>query len=279
MAMRVGFIGTGSMGSILIEAFIQSGALNPEQIMATNRTIAKVERLAATYSGLLLARSNKEVVRSCDIIFLCIKPLEFKTVIDDIKNEAGPEKIIVSITSPVLIRHLEELLSSKIAKIIPSITNFVFSGATLCIYSDRLLDEDIELLENLLSHISAPIRIAEEHTRICSDLSSCGPAFLAFFIQKFIDASVEETGISREEATQLASEMALGTGKLLTTGGLTPEALQKRVAVPGGITAEGLHMMEKELCGLFNNLIHTTHAKYEEDLEKVEGRFFGTEVD
>ncbi|MCR8631473.1 late competence protein ComER [Paenibacillus radicis (ex Xue et al. 2023)] len=277
--MRVGFIGTGSMGSILIEAFIQSGALNPEHIVATNRTISKVERLAATYSGLKVARSNIDVVRDCDILFLCVKPVEFKAVIDDIKDEAAPEQIIVSITSPVLIRQLEDLLGSKIAKIIPSITNFVFSGATLCVYSDRMADEDIERLENLLSHISAPIRISEENTRISSDLSSCGPAFLAFFIQKFIDASVEETGISREEATQLASEMTLGTGKLLTTGGFSPESLQKSVAVPGGITAEGLHMMEKELCGLFNNLIHTTHAKYEEDLEKVEARFFGTKVE
>jgi competence protein ComER len=267
------------MGSILIEAFIQSGALNPEQIVATNRTIAKVERLAATYPGLQVARSNIDVVHSCDILFLCIKPTEFKSVVDEIKNEAPSEQIVVSITSPVLIRQLEELLRCKIAKIIPSITNYVFSGATLCIYSNRMADEDIELLENLLSHISAPIRVSEHHTRISSDLSSCGPAFLAFFIQKFIDAAVEETGISEEEATQLASEMALGTGKLLTTGGFTPESLQKRVAVPGGITAEGLRMMEKELCGLFNNLIHTTHAKYEEDLEKVEARFFGTKVE
>ena len=32
--MKAGFIGTGSMGSILIEAFIHSGAFNPEQIIA-----------------------------------------------------------------------------------------------------------------------------------------------------------------------------------------------------------------------------------------------------
>jgi competence protein ComER len=37
--------------------------------------------------------------------------------------------------------------------------------------------------------------------------------------------------------------------------------------------------MEKELCGLFNNLIHTTHQKYEEELEKASSRFFGTKVE
>jgi competence protein ComER len=279
IAMRVGFIGTGSMGSVLIEAFIQSGALNPDHIMVTNRTASKAELLAAAYPGLRISRSNAEVLHHSDILFICVKPMEYKAVLEDIAEAAAPSQILVSITSPVQIRQLEALIRCKIAKIIPSITNYVSSGATLCIYSTRMSDDDIERLENLLAHISAPIRIAENNTRISSDLTSCGPAFLSFFLQKFIDAAIEETGISRNQATKLASEMLLGTGKLLTTGGFTPQTLQQRVAVPGGITAEGLLMMEKELCGMFNNLVRTTHAKYEEDLEKVEARFFDTQVE
>ncbi|OXM86157.1 late competence protein ComER [Paenibacillus rigui] len=277
--MRVGFIGTGSMGSILIEAFIQSGALNPDQIVATNRTIDKVERLAASYPGLRIAVSNIDVVSNSDMFFICVRPGDYKAVLAEIGETVHPSQILISITSPVLIRHLEEQARCKIAKIIPSITNYALSGATLCIYSDRMTVEDEEVLENLLSHISAPIRVSEKYTRVSSDLTSCGPAFLSYFIQKFVDAAVQETGISEQEATQLASEMTLGTGKLLTTGGFTPEAIQKRVSVPGGITAEGLRIMEKELRGMFNHVIRTTHAKYEEDLEKLEAQFLNTKVD
>ncbi|MDU0202241.1 MULTISPECIES: late competence protein ComER [Paenibacillus] len=268
--MKAGFIGTGSMGSILIEAFIHSGAFNPEQIIAGNRTIRKVELLAETYPGLLVAQSNREVVLESDIIFLCVKPSEFKKVIDEIKEDVLPSQFIVSITSPVLIKHLESLLPSKISKIIPSITNYVLSGATLCIHGNRMQPEDKEWLENLFAHISSPIRVSENYTRISSDLSSCGPAFLANFIQSFIDAAVEVTGISPEEATLLASEMTLGTGKLLTTGGFNPTTLQKRVSVPGGITAEGLRILDEELSGVFSRVIHATHDKYQEDLEKTE---------
>ncbi|CAG7634832.1 late competence protein ComER [Paenibacillus allorhizosphaerae] len=277
--MRVGMIGTGSMGSVLIEAFIRSGALNPDQMLVTNRTISKAELLADSYPGLQVALSNKEVASLTELLFICVKPLEFKTVIEEIRADISPSKLLISITSPVLLRHLEDQLPCKIAKVIPSITNYVLSGATLCIYSDRCMPEDKERLENLLSHISSPLRVSEQFTRISSDLSSCGPAFLAYFIQKFVEAAVEETGISEEEATVLASEMLLGTGKLLTTGGFTPASLQKRVAVPGGITAEGLRLMEKELHGVFHDLIRTTHAKYNEDVEKVESRLFGTKVD
>ncbi|MBP1961516.1 late competence protein ComER [Paenibacillus aceris] len=268
--MKAGFIGTGSMGSILIEAFIHSGAFNPEQMIAGNRTIRKVELLAETYPGLLVAQSNREVVLGSDIIFLCVKPSEYKKVIDEIKEDVLPSQFLVSITSPVLITQLETHLPAKISKIIPSITNYVLSGATLCIHGNRMQPEDKEYLENLFAHISSPIRVSENYTRISSDLSSCGPAFLANFIQSFIDAAVEVTGITPEEATLLASEMTLGTGKLLTTGGFNPLTLQKRVSVPGGITAEGLRILDEELSGVFSRVIRATHAKYQEDLEKTE---------
>lgn len=88
--MKAGFIGTGSMGSILIEAFIHSGAFNPEQIVAGNRTIRKVELLAETYPGLLVAQSNREVVLESDIIFLCVKPSEFKRLLMKLKRTCFP---------------------------------------------------------------------------------------------------------------------------------------------------------------------------------------------
>ncbi len=271
--MRVGFIGTGSMGSILIDSFIQSGALKPKQISASNRSIAKLEALSKKHIGLHAAHSNKEVIERSDIIFICVKPLEFKHVIDDIKERLHPQQIVISITSPVLIKHLENQMPCKVAKIIPSITNYECSGASLCMYGSRIDPKDMGMLEGLLAYISAPLRIQENFTRITSDLSSCGPAFLCYFLERFIEAAVEETGIPQEEATRLASEMLIGTGKLITSGGFTPQSLKDRVTVPGGITAEGLKLMENEMGRMFNKLIQTTHAKYDEDLKKVESLF------
>ena len=133
-------------------------------------------------------------------------------------------------------------------------------------------------LESLFTHISEPLRIAESYTRVVSDLSSCGPAFMAYLLQKFVDAAVEETGIPRSEALKVASNMLLGTGLLLTEGRMTPEEVQERVAVPGGITAKALHLLSRETDGVFNDLIRTTHDKYREDLIKVTTAFYGEEV-
>jgi competence protein ComER len=67
--------------------------------------------------------------------------------------------------------------------------------------------------------------------------------------------------------------MALGTGRLLTDGGMTAQELQARVAVPGGITAEALRLLASELDGVFGRLSHITHAKYYEDIDKLRMQF------
>ncbi|MDR0267947.1 late competence protein ComER [Paenibacillus sp.] len=268
--MKVGFIGTGSMGSVLLDAFITSGALLPQQISASNRTENKVNLLAQRHPGINVCRSNVETVNNSKIVFLCVKPLQYKVVLDEIANEIKPDQILISITSPVQIHHLENTLSCKVAKVIPSITHLTQSGASLCMYGSRITTEDRLLLNKLLGAISEPVEIEESHVRISSDFSSCGPAFISLFLDLWVDAAVEVTGIGRKEITAMAGEMLLGTGKLLTEGGFKPTELQERVAVPGGITAEALALLRKNLDGVFHQLIATTYAKYNDDLNKCD---------
>jgi len=271
--VKVGFIGTGSMGSLLIEAFLTSGALDPCDVLASNRSMNKLLELEKRHPGISICGSNRETASGSDIVFLCVKPHEFRTLTDEIGSCLRSEQIVVSITSPVQLHHLESTLPSKIAKIIPSITHSVKSGTSLCIFGNRINKDDRLLLLQLLSFISVPLEIRETHTRIASDFSSCGPAFLSYFIERWIEAAVEATGIEEGIITRLAGEMLLGTGKLLTEGEFTPQALQERVAVRGGITAEALNHLNISLEGVFERLITTTHDKYDEDVTKLDVLF------
>jgi competence protein ComER len=268
--LKIGFIGTGSMGRTLVEAFIRSGKLSPQDLFIHNRTRAKAELLASKYPGIHVAADNRELVRQTRCIFLCMKPSEFRRVLEEIRGCTTRDHIVVSITSPVMIQDLEEWLPAKIAKIIPSITHAVFSGNSLFIPGSRLTTDDQTWLKDLFSAISSPLEVDERHARIASDLASCSPAFFANMLEKMADAAVKETGIPRESAVSLVTQMVQGLGKLLTEGGFTLQTLQERVAVPGGITREGLELLEKEVSPIFIRLIQLTHNKYEEDIEKVQ---------
>ncbi|GIO35985.1 pyrroline-5-carboxylate reductase [Paenibacillus antibioticophila] len=271
--MKVAFIGTGSMGSLLIEAFLRSGALHPHFIYASNRSREKADGLAKRYPGLRAVSSNVEAAAGSQIIFLCVRPLDYPLILAEIADVLDENQIVVSITSPVQIEMLEGRIPCKIAKIIPSITHSALSGASLCIYGQRILPEDRLLLEQLMSSISEPVVIDESETRIASDISSCGPAFIAFILQEWAEAAARHTGLEYHHAIRLGAEMLHGTGKLLTGGGFSPEELQRRVAVPGGVTAEGIAVLSARLQHVFSALIETTHRKFEEDLSKLDQSF------
>lgn len=271
--MKVAFIGTGSMGSMLIEAFLRSGALHPNNIVASNRSPHKAEHMAKRYPGLSITKNNAKAAEGSHIVFLCVKPLDFPKVISEIREVLSENQIVVSITSPVQIELLESQLPAKIAKIIPSITQSVHSGAALCIYGDRIQPEDRLLLDQLVSSIGTPFTLKESETRIASDFTSCGPAFIACILEQWVDAAAKHTGLNRADAARLGAEMLHGTGKLLTEGGFTIEELKRRVAVPGGVTAEGLTVLTSGTQGVFTSLIATTHRKYDEDLSKLDHIF------
>ncbi|OIJ16670.1 late competence protein ComER [Anaerobacillus alkalilacustris] len=271
--MKIGIIGTGSMGSILIEAFIEANAITPSQLIITNRTPKKALFFKENFPEIKVVETANEVAAKANLIFLCVKPLQFHPLLKDLRSILTDDKIVISITSPISIEQLQSIVPCKVARVIPSITNRALTGTSLVSYGTTCTTIDKEKINNLMKHISTPVTIDENITRVASDIASCGPAFFSFLVQSFIDAAVRQTEITEEEATQLASEMVIGLGKLLEKRIFTLPTLQERVSVPGGVTGEGIKVLREEVGDMFDLLFQQTHAKYFEDLEKVKNDF------
>jgi len=267
--MKVGFIGTGSMGSLLVEAFVKAGAMQPADIAVSSRTQTKAEALAQRVPGLRIAACNVDAARQAELLFLCVKPADFQAVLTELAPHLEPQQIVISITSPVTLSQLECYLPCKVVKVIPSIVNAVHSGAVLMIWGSRLDEEDQSRIMQLFANIGRPVEIAERDVRVASDLSSIGPAFFAYLLDEFIDSAVARAGIDRAAAETLAKEMLLGTARLLAEQGFSPQELQSRVSVPGGITAEALEVLKDSTFGAFSDVLRVTHEKFASDLEKV----------
>jgi competence protein ComER len=271
--VNIGFIGTGNMGRILIEAFIESEAVKPANMIVTNRTIERAYDIQAQHSSIKVVQTAKEVVQRSNIIFLCVKPLDIHPLLIQLKNDLQPAQCIVSITSPISVEQLESIVNCQVARIIPSITNRALAGVSLFTYGESCSKDYQQVLYELFSAISHPVFIQHSITRIASDIVSCGPAFFSFLLQKFVKAAVSETSISEEKATELASQMIMGMGKLLEKEIFTLPALQEKVCVKGGVTGEGIKVLEAELGSIFEHMVQQTHAKYYEDIEKVGHQF------
>ncbi|MBB5354553.1 competence protein ComER [Anoxybacillus mongoliensis] len=267
--MNIGFIGTGNMGTILIESFINGNAVKPEQLFITNRTLEKAYNIQKRYPDVHVMATNEEVAKHATILFICTKPLHMPAVLKKLRPHLTDHHCVVSITSPISIQQLESLVPCHVVRAIPSITNRALAGSTLITVSERCTEADRATIEQLFRSISRPIYIDEPITRIASDLTSCGPAFFSYLIQKFIDAAVQQTSITKEQATTLATDMIIGLGALLEQQLYTLPTLQEKVCVKGGITGAGIEVLEKEVGDLFVHVFQKTHEKFYEETEKV----------
>jgi competence protein ComER len=272
--MKIGIIGTGNMGTILVEALIDGKAVSPSSMVITNRSKTKAKLLKDKYKGIRVGENAAEVASQSDLVFICVKPLDVYTIINQINPHLNNRKCVISITSPIDTSQLEAKTACSVIRVIPSITNRALAGVSLITYGEHCSDTWKTKVESMFSKISIPVRIEEDITRVASDIVSCGPAFFSYLLQRFILAAVKETNIDQERATVMASEMIVGLGELLKQGHYTLPSLQEKVCVKGGITGEGIKVMEEELGDLFEHIFQATHSKFNEDIEKVNLQFY-----
>lgn len=271
--MKIGIIGTGNMGRILVEALIDGKAIPPSSMMITNRTNSKALSLKDKYKEINVVDNVVEVATQSDLVFVCVKPLDALKILDEINPHLNDEKCLISITSPISTTQIGKIVTCSTVRVIPSITNRALAGVSLITYGEKCSKYWKIKVGNLLTKISAPVCIDEKITRVASDIVSCGPAFFSYLLQSFILASVKETDIDERTATILTGEMIVGLGELLKQGHYTLPSLQEKVCVKGGITGEGIKVLENELGDVFEHLFQATQAKFKEDLEKVEMQF------
>jgi competence protein ComER len=272
--MKIGMIGTGNIGRILVEAILESKAISPKSILVHNRTKSKALTLKEAYSDIAVYDDCIELAKEANLIFLCIKPHDTFNVAKEIAPYITNDMCVVTITSPINPEQLELFLNCSVARIIPSITNRALAGVSLFSFGNQCSEEWKKTLSNLFEKFSTPLIIENNITRVSSDIASCGPAFFSYLTQRFIDGAVEETEIDGITATKLASEMLIGLGELLKKGYYTLPTLQEKVCVKGGITGEGIQILDQQLGDTFNQLFQATHHKFEEDLDKVKKSIF-----
>lgn len=262
---RIGFIGTGNMGTILIESFLNAHAIAPSDVTITNRTISKAYNLATVHEGLNVVEDARSVIEQSDWIFLCVKPLQMIPLLERNRDALTKKHTLISITSPLLVEELESFTDANVIRFIPSIVNRALDGPSLVTFGDTVSGSLKEEFLHFASTISRPEIISDRITRVASDLGCCGPAFISFLVEQMIKGAVAETEITEQEATNIMESMLIGYGELLRQKHFTLQTLQEKVTVPGGVTGVGLNVLREEVGDQFNKLFQSTHEKFDED--------------
>ena len=263
MNKKLGFIGCGKMASAIIKGVlatnkkydIKGSEVNPEFASAAQ------ERL-----GIPVLTDNKMLVIDCDVIVIAVKPNYVTQVLEEIKSELTPDKLIVSVAAGVSTEKIESIIGkSRIVRVMPNTPALVLEGMSGVCKGKYATEDDIAFVIGLLSAIGKCIEVKENQMDIVTAISGSGPAFFYQVIEDIARAG-EKLGLDYNKSLLLATQTALGSAKMVfDRGELTVQTLIDNVATKGGCTFVGITTMNEEnSTKLFYDVIDKTAQKANE---------------
>jgi pyrroline-5-carboxylate reductase len=269
---RYGFIGTGSMGSMLIRKFIGTGLVAPTEITASSKTGVSARALAGK-TGITAVPSNRTVAENADVLFICVKPLEVRGVLQEIRSVLKRDTLLVSIAGCVSLENLRDWAGENVhcVRIIPSVTAEENAGISLVAWGRSVLHEDKKLVLGLLNSIGTAVETDERNFDLYTDLTSCGPALIVAMMKEFAESAVRTGSIQPELAEYLVRETMIGTARILAGERVKFDDVIERVATKGGSTEEGVKVLQARLPKTMDKVLETLDAKRRVVGEKVAG--------
>jgi pyrroline-5-carboxylate reductase len=265
--MKIGIIGYGSMGSMLAEGFIRTGTM-PGDLFISNRTESK--RQALQTKGIVACTYNRETAVAADILFLCVKPMEIKPVLEEIKSVLTPDKHLVSIAGSLKIACIEKYHSGAVSRIMPTLISSIGEGVTLMAHNHRVTGNALEKLVGGFSRIR---NVPESEFEILSDLTSCAPGLFSVMMREFVRAAITHTTLDEKELAALVVETMYGTARLLKESGEPFDNIISRVATKGGATEAGAAVLEQGLPQVFGEMFRKTLERQADRAAAVEKEF------
>ena len=291
--MKIGVIGYGNMGSMIVNNILKLNLLlDDEELIVSNRHLNKFESLIEEYpeENLNITSDNKEVATQCQKILISVETPQFKEIIEEIKPFLNEKTHIIYTCAGLNFNHIRQYFDGKLSLVIPTLASTVTSnnsisslarrkGVTLVKHNskvelqERLFVEDLFNEFSYVKKIDNPIYFNEEENNLdpsdnelemSTIISSCGPAFIANMIEKFAQTCSESSTMSKDEIEDIILKTVIGTAMLKDDQGLSNEDIISKVATKGGITQEGVDLLDKKFNKISKNLIKTLLSRYDE---------------
>lgn len=261
--MKVGFIGAGNMGGALAEA--AKKAVGKDDVFVSASSIESAKRHAEKLG--VKAALNNEIYKTCDFIFLGVKPYLIKKVVADaadiLKNRS--DFTLVTMAAGVEIVDVLSALdfSAPVIRIMPNTPVKIGKGTVPFTCSRQVTEKVKTEFKKVLGYAGVLAEVEENKIDAIGALAGSGPAFVYEFIDALATAGVE-CGLKKADALEFAEQTVAGAAELALYSGVHPQILKDEVMSPGGTTVEGVHALEKG--GFKNAVMNAVVAAYNKTL-------------
>lgn len=239
--MKTGFIGTGNMGGAILKSYSPVAKAAGDEVIAFNRTRAKVEAIAATHP-MVIAEDIEEVVSEADVIVLGVEPQNFDEVMPEIAKYFTKEKIFVSIAAGKTIAYMEGHLGdgAKIVRVMPNTPIMFGLGTTAMVRNKNVSDLDFEKAQVIFESGGITGEVTEDLIEAVIGVSGSSPAYTYMYIDALIKVGTNN-GLDYETSKKFACQAVMGAAKMAMDAEESPVQLRDNVCSPGGATIEAVN--------------------------------------
>lgn len=232
-------VGCGNMGGAMLAGWLASG-------MAPSRFTVVDPVLAEAPGGVELLRQVPGG-RRFDAVLLGVKPQLLGEVAPQVVPAVGSGTLVLSILAGVELASLAARFpgAGGFVRIMPNLAAAI-GKSPIALAGERLTEERRSDITALFSPLGTPEWLAGEALfDAVTALAGSGPAFVYRFIDALARAG-EALGIPADQAARMALATVQGSANMAARASDSPGVLADRVASPGGMTREGMNVLDAD---------------------------------
>lgn len=241
------FIGGGNMATSLIGGLIAQGH-SADSISVSDPNESQRNQLEQQFSINSFA-DCAPAMADADIVVLAVKPQIMKDVALNIASSIAPnakQPLFVSIAAGINLFSLQSWLgiNQAIVRCMPNTPSLIQLGASGLYANEHTSIVQKNLAETVLKAAGIVQWVqTEAEIDAVTAVSGSGPAYYFLFMEAMIDAGTE-LGLSRETATELTIQTAIGAAQMAKESDVDTAELRRRVTSPGGTTEQAINTFE-----------------------------------
>ena len=250
------------MATMLIKGLIAYAGAAVTDLIVTRKNKDKLFEINEAFPDIHVAEDASEVVRNAKLVFICVKPMEVKDVLLEMKPYITRDSHIISLAGMVSLNSILSMVDCMVSKLTPSIVSEIGEGISLICYSAGVAESDRQLLRQYMEKLGRVKIVDEEDLPFAVKLTSCNPGLIASILDNMTRAAAPfTTSFTMEEIIEMVTFTACATTKLLLEKQWDYNAMIERVATKGGITEEGVLVLNEMLPGVFDKMFKNMFGK------------------
>ncbi|XP_072042146.1 pyrroline-5-carboxylate reductase 1, mitochondrial-like isoform X1 [Amphiura filiformis] len=244
MMPQIGFLGAGKFAQSIAKGWMKSGKIPPQMMMASAPSERNLKLLKAM--GVRCTNNNKELVETCDVVLLAVKPHMIPTLLKEVGTHINEDHLVVSLAAGITIDFIESKLpvGARVVRAMPNTPCVINEGASVYSTGTSVKERDGPLVQTLFNTLGYCLEGDESMIDAVMAVSGSGPAYAFVAIDALADGGVK-MGLPRDIAIKLAAQTLMGSAKLVLESGKHPSELKDDVCSPGGTTIEAIHQLER----------------------------------